>query len=81
MGAPQGGCELGGTQNGLARQDLAGGVVRADALDTQDDTARIVLGQGGDYILQVKANQKSVKRQCETISRIRPLVGTSKKKS
>lgn len=42
---------------------------------------RIVLGQGGDYILQVKANQKSVKRQCETISRIRPLVGTSKKKS
>ena len=37
--------------------------------------------QGGDYVLQVRANQKSVKRQCETISRIRPLVGTFKKKS
>ena len=54
-------------------------IVSADALDTQDDTARIVLEQGGDYVLQVKANQRSVKRQCETISRIRPLVGTSKK--
>ena len=77
----KGRCELPVTQNVLAKQDLSGAVVSADALDTQDDTARIVLGQGGDYILQVKANQKSVKRQCETISRIRPLVGTSKKRA
>lgn len=77
----KGRCELPVTQNVLAKQDLSGAVVSADALDTQDDTARTVLGQGGDYVLQVKANQKSVKRQCETISRIRPLVGTSKKKS
>lgn len=77
----KGRCELPVTQNVLAKQDLSGAVVSADALDTQDDTARIVLEQGGDYVLQVKANQRSVARQCETISRIRPLVGTSKKKS
>ena len=77
----RGRCELPVTQNVLAKQDLSGAVVSADALDTQDDTARIVLEQGGDYVLQVKANQRSVARQCETISRIRPLVGTFKKKS
>ena len=32
-------------------------------------------------VLQVKANQRSVARQCETISRIRPLVGTFKKRA
>ena len=77
----KGRCELPVTQNVLANQDLSGAIVSADALDTQDDTARIVLEQGGDYVLQVKANQRSVARQCETISRIRPLVGTFKKKS
>ena len=35
----------------------------------------------GDYVLQVKGNQKGVLKQCEELSRIRPLVGSSKKKS
>ena len=35
----------------------------------------------GDYVLQVKDNQKGVLRQCEELSRIRPLVDSSKKKN
>ena len=77
----KGRCEMPVTQNLLARQDLSDAVISADALNTQDDTARIILEQGGNYVLQVKANQKSVAKQCETISHIRPLVGTLKKKS
>ena len=40
-----------------------------------------VVANGGDYVLQVKKNQKGVLKQCEELSRIRPLVGSSKKKS
>ena len=74
-------CELPVTRRLLAGQDLAGAVVSADALNTQDDTARTILEQGGDYVLQVKGNQKGVLRQCEEIAHCRPLVGTLKKKS
>ena len=35
----------------------------------------------GDYVLQVKGNQKGVLRQCEELSRIRPLVNSSKKRA
>ena len=35
----------------------------------------------GDYALQVKGNQKGVLRQCEELSRIRPLVDSSKKRA
>ena len=61
--------------------DLSGAVVSTDALSCQDDTAHTVLANGGDYVLQVKANQKGVLRQCEGLSRVRPLVDSSKKKN
>jgi predicted transposase YbfD/YdcC len=61
--------------------DLSGAIVSTDALSCQDDTAHTVLANGGDYVLQVKANQKGVLRQCEELSRVRPLVDSSKKKN
>ena len=47
----------------LGKQDLAGRIVLADALHTQEPTARQILyEQGGDYLLTVKANQPTVQK-------------------
>ena len=77
----KGRCEYPVLLDTLAGMDLAGAVVSTDALSCQDDTAHTVLANGGDYVLQVKANQKGVLKQCGELSRIRPLVGSSKKKN
>ncbi|MCX5233443.1 ISAs1 family transposase [Streptomyces sp. NBC_00233] len=47
--------------------DLDGVVVTMDALHTQHDTAALVAGAGGDYVLTVKANQKSLYAQLKTL--------------
>jgi Domain of unknown function (DUF4338)/Transposase DDE domain len=45
----------------LLQQDLLGKITVADALHTQDETARQILyQQGGDYLLTVKRNQPTV---------------------
>ena len=77
----KGRCEYPVLRDTLAGMDLSGAVVSTDALSCQDDTAHTVLANGGDYVLQVKDNQSGVLRQCEELSRIRPLVDSSKKKS
>ncbi|MDQ3526581.1 MAG: ISAs1 family transposase [Actinomycetota bacterium] len=41
----------------LASFDLDGAVVTVDAMHTQADTARVITGAGGDYVLTVKSNQ------------------------
>ncbi|MBI4771098.1 MAG: ISAs1 family transposase [Chloroflexi bacterium] len=41
----------------LAGQDLTGTVTTLDALHTRRDTARVILRQGGDYVMFVKRNQ------------------------
>lgn len=48
--------------------DLDGVVVTMDALHTQHDTAALVAGAGGDYVLTVKANQKSLHAQLKGAS-------------
>ncbi|MFR9800645.1 ISAs1 family transposase, partial [Streptomyces sp. MS06] len=47
--------------------DLDGTVVTMDALHTQHDTADLVTGSGGDYVLTVKANQKSLYAQLKAL--------------
>ena len=37
--------------------DLTGRVVTADAMHTQKNAARLIIGKGGHYILGVKQNQ------------------------
>ncbi|MFD6327844.1 ISAs1 family transposase [Streptomyces sp. NPDC058442] len=46
---------------------LDGVVVTMDALHTQHDTATLITGSGGDYVLTVKANQKSLYAQLKAL--------------
>ena len=41
----------------LAGMDLAGRIVTADAMHTQTETARLIVGGGADYLLTAKGNQ------------------------
>jgi predicted transposase YbfD/YdcC len=47
--------------------DLENCVVTIDALGCQKDIAKKIIDQKGDYILQVKDNQKNLKRQIEKL--------------
>jgi predicted transposase YbfD/YdcC len=52
----------------LLKQDLIGKLVLADALHTQDETARQILyEQGGDYLFTVKGNQLTVQKTLESL--------------
>ena len=42
--------------------DLAGTVVTADALNTQRSVAEAIIGRGGDYVLALKDNHKTLKK-------------------
>jgi predicted transposase YbfD/YdcC len=45
----------------LALLDLEGVVVTLDAMHTQADTAQLITGRGGDYVLTVKGNQPGLR--------------------
>ena len=77
----KGRCEYPVLRDTLSVMDLSGAIVSTDALSCQDDTAHTVLANGGDYVLQVKANRRGLMDQCRTLCRIRPLVSSSKKKN
>lgn len=44
----------------LAMLDLNGAMVTVDAMHCQKKTARQIITQGGDYLMQVKSNQKTL---------------------
>jgi hypothetical protein len=53
--------------NLLDKVPLEGKVVTADALHTQQDTARhLVQDRGADYVLVVKDNQPTLRQQCQS---------------
>jgi len=55
--------EIPAVQAVLKRIDLEGSLVTADALNTQSETARIVVQEkGADYLFTVKANQPGVQK-------------------
>ena len=57
----EGSNEIPAVQRLLKRVDLDGSLVTADALNTQTETARIVVQEkGGDYLFTVKGNQPGV---------------------
>jgi hypothetical protein len=59
----EGSNEIPAVQAVLKRIDLEGSLVTADALNTQAETARIVVQEkGGDYLLPVKGNQPGVQK-------------------
>lgn len=52
----------------LREVPLEGALVSADALHTQDQTARyIVQARGGDYLLVAKGNQPALRQACERL--------------
>lgn len=60
--------EIPAVQRLLQRVDLEGSLVTADALNTQTETARIVVqDQGGDYLFTVKGNQSGVADQVQQL--------------
>ena len=40
-------------------------MVTADALHCQQDTARIIVGRGGDYIISLKDNQPTIAAEAQ----------------
>jgi len=62
----KGDCEMiAGRQMIKEHKDLTGKVITADALHCQKETAQEIVANGGEYILQVKKNQKKVLKSSE----------------
>jgi predicted transposase YbfD/YdcC len=51
----------------LATLDITGAVITADALHCQRDTAEAIVDAGGHYILTVKANQPTLRKQLKEL--------------
>lgn len=65
----------------LAAEDLSNATVSADALSCHPETAQTVLAQGGDYLLQLKGDARTVKRNADAVVKSRdPVLGPLKKK-
>lgn len=72
-------CELPKGQKLIRDQDLTNALVCADALHGQQDTARAILDANGDYLLQIKENQKTILRNAENVAKAREPNGVKKK--
>ena len=72
-------CELPKGQKLIRDQDLTNAIVCADALHGQQDTARAILDANGDYLLQIKSNQKTILRNAEAIRAARKPMSSKKK--
>jgi predicted transposase YbfD/YdcC len=46
---------------------LAGAVVTIDAMHTQHETAQLIIGEGADYVMTVKANMPTLYRQLKEL--------------
>jgi hypothetical protein len=64
----EGSNEIPAVQELLRRAEIEGSLVTADALNTQTETARIIVQErGGDYLLPVKGNQKGVQQNVQQL--------------
>lgn len=54
------------------RGDLRGRVVSGDALHTQEGTAREIVERGGEYLLQIKKNQRNLLRLARNVAESHP---------
>jgi hypothetical protein len=74
-------CEMQAAQRMIEQTaDLSGTVITADALHTQRQTARHIVERGGEFIVQVKDNQKTVHRLAAKLTRNRtPFLPSPKK--
>jgi hypothetical protein len=74
-------CELKAAQKMIRKhKDLTNTVITADALNTQKDTARAIVDLGGEYCIQVKDNQKTIRKEAELNAKeLSPLLPRSKR--
>ena len=64
----EGSNEIPAVQELLRRVDIEGSLVTTDAMNTQTETGRIIVQEGGgDFLLPVKGNQKGV---CESVQQL-----------
>lgn len=56
--------------------DLHGCLITADAMHTQDDTAKVILDAGADYVFTVKANRPTLLKALKTSPWSRVRVGS-----
>ena len=74
-------CEYPTVNRMLAESDLSNATVSADALSCHPETAQTILAQGGDYVLQLKGDNRTVKRNADAICRSRDPVSRFVKKT
>ena len=60
VGSDSAGGEINGVRRLLRGIGVAGRVVTADALRCCPNTARLIVNGGGDYVLEVKANHRTL---------------------
>lgn len=75
-------CELSAAQDLLESiPSLDGKLVTADALHCQREAARTIVEKGGDYLLQVKANQPNLLKKAEGMNSLKdtPFLSTPKR--
>ena len=74
-------CELKAAQRMIRSQkDLSNTVITGDPLHCQRDTARDIVSRGGDFLFQVKDNQKTVRKQAALKTRdVTPFLPGQKK--
>jgi predicted transposase YbfD/YdcC len=68
--------EIGQIDDLLEELTLTGLVVTADAMHTQVATAETIIEAGGDYLMVVKENQPTLKREIELVFNTTPLAST-----
>ena len=75
-------CELKAAQKMICKhEDLTNTVITADALNAQKDTARAIVDRGGEYCIQVKDNQKTIRQEAELSAKeLAPFLPRSKKR-
>ena len=61
-------CEMRVAHSLIKASDLSNAIVSADALHCQQETVREILMSGGEALVQVKGNQKSILSACEQVA-------------
>lgn len=74
-------CEMKAAQRLIeSQEDLSNALITADALHAQDAMAREIVARGGDFLIQVKGNQKTVHESAQALTEhIPPLLPKPKK--
>ena len=61
-------CEIAVARRLIRQSDLSNALVSADALHCQQETIREITMSGGEALVQVKGNQKSILAACESVA-------------